>query len=162
MTLADYWAILIKRWRIVVLCLLLVGSGAAVGSKLTKPLYQSSVLIEVVVRSASNNASDYNNQQASQQLAQTEVMLATSTPVLREVVSHYQGITIGQLESETSAAVSGTTQLFTINVVDPNPETAATLANDVAATLIKQQEQATQQQNAQSQQQIQQNINATS
>ena len=162
MTIEQYWAIVIKRWYIILICFLVVGLGAFIGSKLMKPLYQSSVLVQVVIRSGSNNQADYNNLQASDQLLQTEADLATDNVVLLEVASHYPDLTAGQLAGEVSSTIKLNTQLFEIDVVDPSPTGAASIANDVAATLIKQQSQTIQQDNAQAQQQIQQNIDQTS
>lgn len=162
MTIEQYWAIVIKRWYIILICFLVVGLGAFIGSKLMKPLYQSSVLVQVVIRSSSNNQADYNNLQASDQLVQTEADLATDDTVLREVASHYPDLTAGQLAGEVSSTIKVNTQLFEIDVVDPSPTRAASLANDVAATLIKQQSQTIQQDNAQAQQQIQQKLDQTS
>ncbi len=146
MTFEHFLAILIKRWRLIVICFLLIGAGAAIGTKRITPLYQSTALVQVAVASGSN-PSDYTNLLASQQLAQTEAILATSTPVLREVASHYKGVTIEQLSKESTAAAKLNTQLFEIDVLDPSPTRAAVLANDIAATLIKQQFQMTQQNN---------------
>jgi len=161
MTLEHYWTILIKHWKLVVICFLLVGTGAFVGSKLMKPLYQSSVLVEVVIRDG-NNQGNYDNLLASEQLVQTDATLVTSYPVLREVASHYPDLSVSQLAQEVSSSPKTNTQLFEIDVVDPSPSRAASLANDVAATLIKQRLQAIQQENAQAQQQIQQNLALTS
>ena len=86
---------------------------------------------------------------ASDQLVQTEATLATSDPVLREVVSHYRGLTLNQLASEVSSTTKLNTQLFEVDVVDQSPIRAALLANDIANTLIKQQSKATKQNNAQ-------------
>ncbi len=162
MTLEQYWTVLIKHWKLIVICCLLVGLGTFAGSKLTKPLYQSSVLVQVVIRSSNNNQADYNNLMASDQLVQTEATLAISDPILREVASHFPGVTASQLTKEVSTAPRSNTQLFEIDVVDQNNFQAASLANDIATTLIKQQLQVIQQNNALAQQQLQQNIDLTS
>jgi Mrp family chromosome partitioning ATPase len=161
MTLEQYWTILIKKWKLIAICFLLVGTGAFVGSKLMKPLYQSSALVQVVIRSGNNNQVDYNNLLASDELVQTEATLATSDPVLREVASHYPGLTVSQLTGKVSSSIKTSTQLFEIDVVDPSPTRAAIIANDIATTLIKQQLLKIQQHNAQAQQEIQQNIDLT-
>jgi len=161
MTFIHYWTILVKQWRIIILCFVLVGLGTYIGSKLQKPLYQSSALVQVVLRASNNQSSDYTSLLASDQLVQTESQLAVSDPVLREVASHYNGLTVEELSKEVTTSVKLNTQLFEIDVLDPSPIRAATLANDVAATLIKQQIQAAQQDNSRSQQQIQQNLNST-
>ncbi|HLX57541.1 MAG TPA: Wzz/FepE/Etk N-terminal domain-containing protein, partial [Ktedonobacteraceae bacterium] len=162
MTFEQFWTILIKRWMLVVICFLFVGAGAFVGSKLMKPLYQSSALVQVIIRSGNTNQPSYDNLLASAQLVQTVATLATSDPVLREVASHYPGLSVIQLAGEVSSSPKTNTQLFEIDVVDPSPTRAASLANDVAKTLIEQQGQAVQQENAQAQQQIQQQLDLTS
>src|SRR5689334_7209495 len=124
MTAEQYWTILIKRWRLVVICFLLVGVGTVVGSKLMQPLYQSSVLVQVIIRSSNSNQADYNNLQASDLLVQTESTLAVGDPVLSEVASHYPGLTAMQLSKEASSAPRSGTQLFEIDVVDPSPTLA--------------------------------------
>lgn len=162
MTLEQYWTVLMKQWKLVVICCLLVGIGTFVGSKLMKPTYQSSVLVQVVIRSSNNNQADYNNLLASEQLVQTEATLAISDPVLREVASHFTGLTASQLAKEVSSSPRSNTQLFEIDVVDQNASQAARLANDIATTLIKQQLQVIQKNNTLAQQQLQQNIDLTS
>jgi capsular polysaccharide biosynthesis protein/MinD-like ATPase involved in chromosome partitioning or flagellar assembly len=144
MTFEQFYRILIKHWRLVVICSLFVGLGAFFGSKQMTPLYQSSALVEIVFIPG-NTQSNYDSLLAGQQLAQTEAPLATSNPVLREVASHYRGLTVEQLAGEVTATATTSTQLVEIDVKDPSPTRAAALANDVAATLIKQQLQVFQQ-----------------
>jgi len=160
MTFEQYWAILTKQWRIIVVCFVVVGVGAYIGSKLMTPLYQSTTLVRIAIRSG-NNQADYNSLLASDQLVQTEAKLATSNLVLREVASHYPGLTVQQLAQEATSVPEPNTQLFEIDVLDASPTRAANLANDVAAVLIKQQAQETQQDNSQAQQQIQQDLQQT-
>jgi non-specific protein-tyrosine kinase len=139
---------MVKRWRLIVMCFLAVGLGALIGSHLMTPLYQSTVLIQISIP-ANSNQSDYTSLLASDQLVQTEAILATSDSVLREVTSHYPGLTVDQLSKEAKATPKLNTQLFAIDVLDPSPSRAATLANDIATTLIRQQQQLVQQQQAQ-------------
>jgi len=144
MTFEQFYRILIKHWRLVVICSLLVGLGAFFGTKQMTPLYQSSALVEIIFIPG-NTQSNYDSLHADQKLAQTEAPLATSGPVLREVASHYRGLTVEQLAGEVTATATTNTQLVEIDVKDPSPTRAAALANDVAATLIKQQLQVFQQ-----------------
>src|SRR5436309_8192345 len=131
MTLVQHLAILSKQWRLIIICFVMVGLGSYVGSKLMTPYYQSSALVQVSIRS-SNNQVDINGLLASDQLVQTEAALATSGPVLHEVVSNYPGLTVDKLATEVSATIKLNTQLFEIDVVDPSPTRAAALANDIA------------------------------
>jgi Mrp family chromosome partitioning ATPase len=160
MTVGQYWSIVVKQWKFILACFLVMGVSAYVVSKLMKPIYQSTVLVDVSVRS-SNNQTDYNSLLASDQLVQTEAQLAVSDPVLREVASHYAGLTEDQLARAVTATVKLNTELLEIDVQDPSPTHAAALANDIAATLIKQQLQQTEQDNNRSQQQLQQEIDTT-
>ncbi len=151
---------MLKRWKLIVICFIATGLAVFVVSTLMTPLYQSTALVQVAVSSNSGQA-DINGLLASDQLVQTEAQLAVSDPVLREVASHYPGLSVDQLAKNTSTLVKANTQLFQIDVLDASPMRAAALANDIASTLIKQQTQASQQQNTQSQQQIQQDLNQT-
>jgi len=145
MTIEKFLTIVVKRWWLVLLCFLTVGAGAYSGSMLMIPLYQSAALIQIAVRSSNNQGDYYSSLLASEQLVQTEATLATSDPVLREVASHYPEMTVEQLSREVTAAPRLNTQLFEIDVQNPSPMQAATLANDVATTLIEQQTQVFQQ-----------------
>lgn len=160
MTFEQYWTILIKQWRLIVICFLVAGVGTVIGSRLITAVYQSTALIQIAIRS-SNNQADYNSLLASDQLVQTEAKLATSDPVLREVASHYPGLTVVELSKEVTAMPTLNTQLFEIDVVDPSPTHAAELANDIAGTLIKRQLQVFQQSDFQAKQQIQGDLNTT-
>ncbi len=143
-----------------VICFVVTGLAVFAGSALTTPLYQSTALVQVAV-SSNNGQADLSALQASDQLVQTESQLAVSDPVLREVASHFAGLSVSQLAINTSTSVKASTQLFQIDVLDASPQRAAALANDIAATLIKQQTLASQQHNTQSRQQIQQELNNT-
>ena len=160
MTFEQFWTTIEKQWKLIVICFAVVGLGAFVGSKLMTPLYKSSVVVQIAIRSSSNQA-DINSLLASDQLVQTESQLAVSDPVLREVASHYPDLTVQQLVGEVSSTPRVNTQLFEIDVLDPSPHRAAKLANDVAGTLIKQQLQVLQQNNHLAQQQIQQDLSST-
>jgi capsular exopolysaccharide synthesis family protein len=155
MTLEQYWNIITKQWRIVIVCFLFAGLGTFLVSKLMTPIYQSAALVQVSFSSVSSNQAAYNDLLASDQLVQTEAQLATSDPVLREVASHYRGLTVDELSKQVTSTPKLNTQLFEIDVQDASSARAAALANDIATTLIKQQQQVIQQKNEQSQQQIQ-------
>src|SRR6266404_5895159 len=130
MTLEQYWSALRKRWKLIILCLLVAVLGAYIASKFMAPLYQSTTLVEITIGSGSSNPADINSLSASAQLAQVEAQLATSDTVLREVASHYPGLTAGQLAKEATTVPKSNIQLFEIDVLDPSPTRAAALAND--------------------------------
>lgn len=155
MTLEHYWTVLLKQWKLIVSCFLCVGLGAYIASLLMTPIYQSTAIVEITIRSASNQA-DINSLLASDQLVQTEAQLASSIPVLRTVASHYSGLTVETLSKEVTVTPELNTQLFQIIVQDPSPKRASALANDIADTLIKQQLQIAQQASDLANRQIQQ------
>jgi Mrp family chromosome partitioning ATPase/capsular polysaccharide biosynthesis protein len=157
MSFEQFWTILVKRWMFIVICTAVVGLGTYIGCKLLTPLYQSTALVQVAL-SSGNTTLGYDSLLASSQLVQTEAQLATSDPVLREVASHYPGLTVEQLSNEVSSTVKTNTQLFEIDVLDPSPIRAANLANDIAATLIRPQLQEVQQAYSRYQQHIQQDM----
>src|SRR5947199_6186973 len=160
MAFRQCWSLVQKRWKLIIACFVVAGLGAFIISKLITPIYQSTVLVVVTIRSV-NNQSDYSSLLASDQLVQTEAQLAMSDPVLREVASHYSGVTVDQLARQVTSTSKLNTQLFEIDAQDPSPVRAAALANDIATTLIRQQLQITQQDDIRSQQQIQQDLNTT-
>ena len=160
MTLERYWATMLKQWKFIALCFIVIGSGTFIGSKLTTPTYQSSVLVQVALRSSSSQA-DISSLLASDQLVQTDAALATSDTVLNEVASHYKGMTLQQLALKVTSTPKLNTQLFEIDVNDPSATQAATLANDIANTLIKEQQDIANQDNNRSLQQVQQDLDTT-
>ncbi|GCE20962.1 polysaccharide biosynthesis tyrosine autokinase [Dictyobacter kobayashii] len=160
MMIEQYWNIFLKRWWIILACMLLVGSGAYIGSKLMTPSYKSYTLVQITLRT-NTSQTDINSLLASDQLVQTMTLLATGDPVLHEVASHYPHMSADKLAGMVSASVKTNTQLFEIDVQGPNPQQNAQIANDVASTLIQQQQQATQQSNQQAQAQFQQEIDTT-
>ena len=160
MTLERYWATMLKQWKLIVLCFVMIGAGSYVGSKLTTPIYQSAVLVQVALHSSSSQA-DINSLLASDQLVQTDAALATSNTVLSEVASHYKGMTLQRLTPMVTSTAKLNTQLFEIDVQDASPRQAAVLANDVANTLIKQQLDIANQDTGRSVLQVQQDLDTT-
>ncbi len=160
MTREQFCTALTKYWRLIVICFLAAGAGAAIGSKLIVPLYQSTVLVQVALGSG-NSVLNYDSLLASGQLIQTEAQLATSDLVLHEVASHYPGLTVEQLSKEVSSTAKTNTQLFEIDVSDPSPTQAANIANDIATILINPQLQQAQRVLSQTLQQIHQQLDTT-
>jgi tyrosine-protein kinase len=160
MTLEQYLKKLVKQWKLVVICIAVVGVVAYIGSRLMNPIYQSTALVEIAIR-ANNNQADINSLLASDQLVQTEAKLAVSDPVLREVASHYPGLTVQELSKEVTSTPTLNTQIFEIDVQDKSPTRAAELANDIAATLTKQETEFDQQVSVQAQQHIQDDLTQT-
>lgn len=157
MTGERYWLALIKHWKLMCASVVLVGLGAFVGSKLSTPLYQASILLQVSV-SVNHGQANADSLIVSNDLAQSESELAASQGTLQIVASHYKNISVEQLIKEVRSSVRANTQLFEIDVIDSSPERATTLASDIASTLIQKHIQMVQQNNRQALQPTQQEI----
>src|SRR5438094_5925427 len=119
MTIEKHLLALLKRWKLLVMCVVLLGLAAYIGSILMTPIFQSVALVQIAF-SSNTNQSDYTSLLASDQLVQTEASLATSDKVLREVASHYPGLSLEQLSKQVTASPKNNTQLFEIDVQDPS------------------------------------------
>jgi Mrp family chromosome partitioning ATPase/capsular polysaccharide biosynthesis protein len=145
MTAREYRDALLRRWRFLILLALATGLGALLASQVMTHRYRSSALVEIAVNPA--NPTPAAVLQGGNLLA-TEVQLASSTPVLQRVTKNYAGLSDAQLASELEiSAYNGTATIFQIGVLDASPARAASLANDVAAAVVAQQEQTREQQN---------------
>jgi len=136
MTLGQFWKTILKHWLLILACVVIVGAGAYLKGKTTAPTYQASALVQVSVGSGSTNLDDLL---ASSQLVQTEVVLATTGPVLRAVAARHPGIKAEELASEVTVAAKTNAFVFEIDVQSSTPTLAAALANDIAQELINQQ-----------------------
>lgn len=155
MTTEYYRNLLLKHWRLPILCSVLMAAGAALGSLFVAALYQSTATVQVMMPS-----SDSSSLASASQTIQTENELATSDLILAQVVVLYPGLTAMQLKSEVTTAIVND-QLLKIIVTDRDSARAAHLANDLAAALITQQEQTVQQADARSQQPLLDALDAT-
>lgn len=148
MMVENYRAFFIRQWKFVCACFVAVGLGTFIASRLMTPLYQSTAIVQVIPHTAPGIGS----------YMQTEVKLATSDAVLREVARQTSYITPEQLAERTRVTPVRNTQLFEITVQDRQPTHAADLANAIAGTLLKQQVQVAQRVNSQEQKEIQKEL----
>lgn len=169
MTAEYYRNMLLKHWRLIIFCSLLLGAGAALGNLLVTPVYQSTVMIQLVVASPDASLLERSTTDPvtvsflarTDQMVQTEVNLATSDSILAQVAARYPGLSAAQLKGKVVALAVPQTRLFRITVTDSDPARAAHLANDLAAALIAQQARDTQQFNAQSEQPLRDSLAVT-
>jgi Mrp family chromosome partitioning ATPase/capsular polysaccharide biosynthesis protein len=159
MTIDYYHSTFVKQWKAMLLCFLTVILGVLLISKMITPIYQVSAVMQMTPHLMDNQA-DSSAPLAADRLLQTEAQLAVSEAVLREVASHFQDITLEQLMHRTQVTPKPNTQLFEITVQDASPARAATLANDIAQTLLKQQERLNTQVAARALTQIQQDLDS--
>lgn len=155
MTAEELQRVLIRSWRFIVVCMILAGAGAYIGTRFVTPLYASTVQMGVEI--STSNVSVVVTLVADEYI-NTDAQLATSTPVLARVVPAYPGLSAGQLRAKVTASPISNTRLLSIRVLDPSPTRAASLANDIANALIADQQASQEQQQAASQQPILQRI----
>jgi len=128
-----------KYWRGILLWTiggLLVAGGLAF--YVVTPKYKASVQI-LVSRHAQDAATQYATQQADVQMITTYKELITNQVILKpaqEVLaagSDYDG-TLGLLKNEVSVTSNQNSQVFSIDVLDTNPQRGAKIANQIAQT----------------------------
>ena len=102
------------------------------------PLYRSDVTLYVNNININSDATGFSSTQlqAVQGLASTYMVILESRSVM-EAVAQRTGLpyTTAQLQSMVSASSVDDTEVFRVNVVNPDPETAATIANAIANIL---------------------------
>jgi Mrp family chromosome partitioning ATPase len=146
MTSMHYRDLLLRHWRLLLLCMVLAGCGAGIGSFFLPAVYQSTVVIEVVISPANGPLLT-----SPVVYIQTQMHLATSDAVLSEVAATHSDVPLAQLRNEVSTAAITNTHLFQIIVQDAYPQRAQSLAMAVANAVIEQQQQTTAQSDQQSQ-----------
>lgn len=126
----------LKKWWLIVLCVLIVGGGTLYGTmKFVTPLYQASITV-YVNNTRSGEYIDYisgSNLQASQKLVSTYSNIIISDTVLTKVAAKAgNGYTAESLRKILTTQQIGDTELFNVFVRCEDPEEAAYLANTVA------------------------------
>lgn len=135
MTAQELRRVLIQQWWFIAACMVFAGLGAYVASRFSPALYESTVVMSVQISTANVNVVETL---VAQEYVNSDVQLATSTPVLARVVPHYPGLSVARLQRNVSASAVSNSQLFDISVRDASPTRAAALANDLAVALIAQ------------------------
>jgi capsular exopolysaccharide synthesis family protein len=126
-----------RLWLPFVVVCVLLGAGAAylVSSRLSK-VYEAQATL-VVGQSLSAVSPDYNQLLVSQQLSTTYARVATTRPILENVIKQLSlSDTTDSLGSRVRADASTDSTLMTITARDTDPSVAAAIANAVADQLI--------------------------
>lgn len=152
MTAPQLRDVLLRQWKVVLVCMICATVASAIGTLFVTPQYQSTAVVHAVVSPATPNAYSLL---VLDTLIGTEAQLAISTPILTRVSGRYVGLSSEELRKEVTVKVDQNTQLFEIIVTDPSPTRAAALANDLASALILYEKQAFLDRNAQAEQKIQ-------
>ncbi len=133
MELKEYFRI-VKHWAwLLILGLLLGGTGGYFFSRYQTPIYQASTRI-MVMRPPQESVSDYTYL-SGQQLTQTYVQLVTTQPVLDAAAAEL-GYPI-EREQITAQQIRDT-QVIQLTVEDEDPARAAQIANTLVVKLIEQ------------------------
>ena len=133
MELKEYFRI-IKHWAwLLILGMILGGTGGYFASKYQTPVYQASTRV-MILRPPQESASDYTYLNA-QQLTQTYVQLVTTSPVL-EAAATELGYEVRS--EQVSVQQIRDTQVIQLTVEDTNPQHVSEVANVLVAKLIEQ------------------------
>jgi capsular exopolysaccharide synthesis family protein len=135
--LAQYIAMLRKRWLLTVVVTLL-GVGAAVGViRTSSKVYTASAQIFVAASSQDNTAALNNGNSFAQARVQSYTSVANSPAVTDAVVKQLGlSITADQLASKISADAPLNKVILNLHVTDHSPVQAARLANAVATQFV--------------------------
>ncbi|MBK9711688.1 MAG: polysaccharide biosynthesis tyrosine autokinase [Kouleothrix sp.] len=130
---------LLWRWSwLVVVLMLLPGAAAYAISKQIQPVYQASTSLLVNQAPANSMTIDYNALRASEGLAKNYVPLLVKRPVLAAVISNLKLNTAPELlAAKVDASVPRDTQIIVLTVDDPDPQLAATLADEIVKVFIQ-------------------------
>jgi capsular exopolysaccharide synthesis family protein len=136
MELLRYVAI-IWRWSwLLILGTVLAGGTAFFVSRSQTRIYQATATVLVNQAQAATGPT-YQDVLANQQLSKTYANLVPSRPVVGEVAKNL-GLPPAEVSGHINASVVRDTQLIKINVQHPNPQTAATIANETAKVFSNQ------------------------
>ena len=138
MTLRAYLQILLKRWRIVVACTVLVLGSAATLTYLTPPTYAANATAFVSISSAgsSADASIYASSQFAMQRVKSYTEVVKSPDVLQPVIDELDlPMTVGDLRQVVAADNPVDTVLIKVSATDRDPSRAQSIANAVSDQL---------------------------
>lgn len=137
LTLGDIFAVILKRFWLIVLCAVIGLSGAYIGTTyfMTKQYTASTSLF---VRSDSDNktaqalATDLN---ISMRLVDTYMVILKSDSVLSEVANKLNlGYSAGDIGKMIKTSPVEETEVINVSVTNPNPAHAQLIANTIAET----------------------------
>jgi len=128
--------ILRARLLVILAVVVIAAAGSFLYSSLQARVYEADATL-VVGQSLSSANPDYTTLLASQSLSTTYATVATTRPLLQDVINelHLAG-TPDQLAARVSASAAVGSTILTITAQDGDPATAAAIANALASELI--------------------------
>jgi len=135
MELIYYIRILLQRKWVIITTTFATLIAIAIGTYYATPIYQASTTLRVSI--AASGLTNYYELNYSERLMNTYIEIATSGPVLKELMQH---LNLGE-PPEITAEMLTNTELIKITVEDTNPRQAMEAANALADILISQSDQ---------------------
>lgn len=140
MSLMEIASALRKRWRVIIVSILLLISAGAAYVNLVTPSYSASAQLFINVppdNSTSGGANAYANNVFAVERIASYTQIATSYKVLSPVVSKLS-LPYGwqSLKGKVSAGSPANTVLLNISASDADSDTAASIANAVANSMV--------------------------
>nr|WP_246298618.1 polysaccharide biosynthesis tyrosine autokinase [Nocardioides panaciterrulae] len=131
----DYWRTLRRRWKVVILCLLLTVAAASVFTFSATPQYSSSAQIFVSTSPTDASQAYQGSLFATQRISSYAKIVDTRKLASRVADDLGSTYTPDELRDEVTATVDPDTVLLTITATDPDPTTARDIAQAYAEEL---------------------------
>jgi succinoglycan biosynthesis transport protein ExoP len=128
---------LVRTWLWLLIAGVLLAGGSAYLVSISLPKVYEAQATLLVGESSSSSGININDLLASQRISQTYANLATTGPILQQVIAD-AGLTTTPEEFRklVTATAARDSTLVTVNVKDGNPQQAADLANAIADQMI--------------------------
>jgi len=133
------WQVIVKRWKLIVLMPLLAALASAMISLfIITPLYTASTTM-MVTRPTDTSQILYQDIQVSRQLVNTYREIVHSRRVLEIVIANRSlPYNLSEMREMVEVQSVRDTELITVEVTNPDPELAGTIANEVANVFMEQ------------------------
>ncbi len=134
LNMKDLSKTLLKRFWIIVLCAVLVGSAVLVYTvNFVTPMYEASVTLYVNNNTAESNKVISSDLAVALQLVNTYVKIIESDAVLENVIAQNGlNLTAKDIRDMLSAESVDDTEMFRVKITSPNPQMSADIANAIA------------------------------
>ncbi|NLN53575.1 MAG: capsular biosynthesis protein [Firmicutes bacterium] len=135
--LRELLAIIAKRWKLILACLLLsFVAGVVITLFVLEPVYQSSTTL-LVGKPAEGSQVVIQDIQLNRQLVSTYEQIAKSDLVANEVIKELNlQLTPAELKKKITVSQVADTEIISVTVKDTYPGRAALIANGVASAFI--------------------------
>ncbi|MCW2685535.1 MAG: Tyrosine-protein kinase CpsD [Mycobacterium sp.] len=137
MEFSRIFAVIRRRWWILVVTVLVGVATGFVVTRVTTPEYTSTARLFVSTTGGTSSTESYSGEQFSQARAASYAHMMTSELLAQRVVDELGlPMSAAELSSKVTAVIVPRTVLLDISATDRSPERAAAIANTLAATFI--------------------------